>query len=347
MWCSVSSLQPLLVALTTAGNTTQSFCFTEREYVRRILEGQIEADHVLGYISTIDEGDDWRNRWSWIKANPGLGIGGVDITAIEAEADKALASPSALNTFLRYYLNVWVQQSDRWLDMAAWQESGHRKFADEDLLGMECFGALDLALSADLTAWVLLFPLPDGGYAVRCRFWVPSEDLEAREHRERVPFRQWVRDGLVETTAGNVVDYEAVRAAVNEDCEKFKVLQIGYDPWNATPTASKMYSYDGLPMLEMRQGYVTLNSPSKELERLVIQRKLYHSGNPVLMWHADSVSIIEDNNSLIRPVKPKRGTGKKVDGIVATVMALGLAMGAASEEVEQPSVYNKRGMVIL
>jgi len=338
--------QPLVAALTTAGNTTQSFCFTEREYVRRILEGQIEADHVLGYIATIDEDDDWRDRRSWIKANPGLGIGGIDITAIEAEADKALATPSVLNTFLRYYLNVWVQQSDRWLDMTAWQECGEaQRFSDDDLLGMPCYGGIDLALSADLTAWALLFPLPDGGFAVRVRFWVPSEGIVEREHRDRVPYSQWIRDGLIETTAGNVLDYEAVRGAVIEDSEKFDVRQIGYDPWNATTTAAKMESYDGLPMMPVRQGYVTLNAPSKELERLVMQRKLYHSGNPVLMWHADSVSVLEDNNSMIRPVKPKRDSGKKIDGIAATVIALSLAMGGEIEE--QESVYNQRGMVTL
>ena len=47
-----------------------------------------------------------------------------------------------------------------------------------------------------------------------------------------------------------------------------------------------------------------------------------HGGNPVLRWMADCLSIRQDENANIRPVKPDRmKSGKRIDGIVAAIMA--------------------------
>ena len=66
--------EPLLVMITTAGTDRTSVCWEQHAYAERVLAGTVEDDSLFCYIATIDEGDDWRERASWIKANPNFGV---------------------------------------------------------------------------------------------------------------------------------------------------------------------------------------------------------------------------------------------------------------------------------
>ena len=81
-----------------------------------------------------------------------------------------------------------------------------------------------------------------------------------------------------------------------------------------------------------------MTAPTKELERLVLGCELAHGGNPVLRWMASNVAAEEDAAGNLKPSKKR--SSEKIDGIVALIMGLGLAMLA---EVNGPSVYNTRG----
>ncbi|MNV98065.1 Phage Terminase [compost metagenome] len=80
----------------------------------------------------------------------------------------------------------------------------------------------------------------------------------------------------------------------------------------------------------MRQGIPTLGEPTKQFERLVYSGQLDHGGNPVLRWMASNVVVRFDENMNFAPAKKK--SGEKIDGIVAAVMAIGLAFAGAAED---------------
>ena len=65
-----------------------------------------------------------------------------------------------------------------------------------------------------------------------------------------------------------------------------------------------------------------MSSPSKELERLIVDGSLSHDGNPVTRWMASHVSVERDAAGNIKP--SKKTSTERIDGIVATVMALGV-----------------------
>jgi phage terminase large subunit-like protein len=60
----------------------------------------------------------------------------------------------------------------------------------------------------------------------------------------------------------------------------------------------------------------------------VISERLRHGGHPVLRWMADNVSVKQDPAGNLKPDKAK-STGR-IDGIVATIMALGRAIVASN-----------------
>lgn len=332
--------QPIMLAITTAGTDINTVCFENREYARQVLEGIFDDDSFLCYISTIDKGDDWQDPVSWAKANPNLGVS-LNPDYIAEECVKAQNTKSYQNTFRRYMLNEWVQQSERWLDMGAWD--GNADIYDETALaGLPCWGGLDLSTTTDLTAWVMVFAMPDGRYAVLPRFWIPADNMAERERRDRVPYTVWMREGLVEATPGNVVDYDRVSAQMIEDICRFKPREIAFDPYNAAHLCQQIGERRGVTMVEHRQGYLSMSGPSKEFERLVLQGRILHGGNPILRWNADCVSIQSDPAGNIKPVKPQRhATGKRIDGIIATIMAVGRAVANGGGK---RSIYEERGI---
>src|SRR5512139_2470424 len=66
--------QPLMFGITTAGYDRQSLCWTLNEYSKKVLDRVIDDDTFFGLIYTLDEGDDWQDEKTWIKANPNLNV---------------------------------------------------------------------------------------------------------------------------------------------------------------------------------------------------------------------------------------------------------------------------------
>lgn len=331
--------QPLMVMITTAGYDRNSICWEQHEYARKIIDGTISDPTWLARIYAADAEDDWTSPAVWAKANPNYGVS-VREEFLRQQCASALQSPAYQNTFRRLYLNQWTQQENRWIDMAAWDGCGG---ALPDLAGRRCFGGLDLASTTDIAALVLVFAPEAEGEPVALLpfFWIPQDSMIERERRDRVPYSTWVRQGLVEATPGNVIDYAYIRQRINELARRYEIAEVAYDPWNATQLSLQLQD-DGLTMVEMRQGFASMTAPSKELLRLVLAGQIAHGGNPVLRWMADNVTAKSDPAGNVKPDKGK--STNKIDGIVAAIMGLARMTANASDG---RSVYEDRGVLAL
>lgn len=332
---TVARLQPLLVSITTAGYDRNSICWELWEYARQVRDGVIEDPYFLPLIYELGEDEDWEDRENWKRVNPNYGRS-VSPEYLEEAYRRAKEVPAYENTFRNLHLNQWVQQSVRWLPMDKWDACDG---ALPDLDGADCWGGLDLASTQDITAMSLVFHV-DGLVYVKPYFWIPEETADLRARRDRVPYSQWAREGLIRTTPGNTADYDFIRRDINEIGKQYRIRTLAYDRWNARQLATQLDD-DGLPMLEWGQGYASMSSPAKELERLVVDRKLRHGGHKVLRWMAGNVARKEDAAGNIKPDKEK--SGDKIDGIVATVMAL----GAMADVPISQFVYRDRGILTL
>ena len=185
--------------------------------------------------------------------------------------------------------------------MEDWNKCGG-DFNLEELRGKRCYGGLDLASTKDLTAFVLYFP---DDQVVLPFFWTPADSLEKRVSRDNVPYNAWARDGYLYTTEGNVIDYNAVRAKVNELAETYEIAEIGYDPYISAGIVTDLTS-DGLTMVPVRQGMLSLSAPTKELERLVLKGSLQHGSHPILTWCASNVIVESDAADNIKPKQKKK-----------------------------------------
>lgn len=248
---------------------------------------------------------------------PSFGIT-IDAAQFAEDCQEAQESPAKENSFRRYRLNQWTEQEVRWLKMEKWDA------CDDDpgqLEGKHCYAGLDLSSTTDVTALVLVFP-EDERFSVLPFFWIPEEGSRQRERRDGVPYPQWVKQGLIDATPGEVIDYDRIRTRINELGEQYDIREIAIDRWNATQLATQLEG-DGFEIAAFGQGYASMNWPTKKLEEIVLAGKLAHAGNPVLRWMASNVSIETDAADNWKPSKKK-----SVDGIAAMIMALGRATTA-------------------
>jgi len=335
-----SRRQPLMFAITTAGYDRETLCWQQHEYSQKILDGIIKDDSWFGIIYTLDEGDDWENEQVWVKANPNLGVS-KKWDDMRRKAARAREMPSALNAFQRLELSMWTQAETKWISLQHWQACGQAVDA-EGLRGRTCYGGLDLSSNVDVSAFVLVFP-PQGegeGYQALMRFWIPEEAMVERSHRDRVPYDVWVRAGYITATPGNVIDYAWILHQIDEDAQAYDIQELAFDRWGATKIQTELMERGGEDWLvQFGQGYVSMNPPMRELERLILEHKLQHGNNPVLTWMANNLVVRTDPAGNIKPDKEK--STEKIDGVVALVMALDRAL---RHEPPKRSVYEARGL---
>jgi phage terminase large subunit-like protein len=191
---------------------------------------------------------------------------------------------------------------------------------------------------------VLVFK-DDEDYICLPWFWVPEVGATRKEREHGVAYLAWARQGFIRLTGGDVTDYDAVRADINKlvDDNKFGIEQLAVDRLFQGAQLCTQLQGDGMNVVAFGQGFLSMAAPSKSFEELVIAGRLLHGNNPVLDWMAKNVSVKTDPAGNMKPVKPKRHDKVKIDGIVATVMALGLMI--AKEDTT--SVYSDRGVVFV
>jgi phage terminase large subunit-like protein len=314
-----STVNRLFLSISTAGWDRESICFKVWQHARAVRDNHgAEFPYFLPMLYELGEKDDWNDEATWEKCNPNLGVS-IGRDFLREEYAKAKQSPAFENTFRNLYLNQWVEQAIRWLPMDAWDECSEEL---PDLAGEPCWAGLDMSATTDLTALALIFRLPDGRYAVLPHFWIPEDTARAKEQQDRVPYREWAKQGFVTLTPGNQVDHSFVRAKINELNQTYAIQEIAADRWGA-PQIINDLTNDGLTVSAFGQGFASMSGPAKELEKLVLARKLLHGANPVLRWNASNVAVQRDAAENIKPVKDK-STGR-IDGIVALIMGLARA----------------------
>ena len=331
-YAGASRRQPLHLSITTAGFDRNSICWEQHDYAEQVLSGVTQDSAFFAFIAAAGPDEDWTDPAAWRKANPGFGVT-VSEDQFAEDCREAQESPAKENSFRRYRLNQWVESETRWLSLEKWDACDGRI---EDLVGKPCWAGLDLSSTTDLSAFVLVFPMDDR-YAVLPFFWVPEEGARRRERRDRVPYQQWVKDGFIEATSGEVVDYDRIRAKINKLGESYHIRSIAIDRWNATQLASQLAS-DGFEITAFGQGFASMTAPTKRLEQLILARQLAHAGNPVLRWMANNVSLETDAAENWKPSKTR--SRERIDGIVALIMAIS---SATTQPAYPRSIYEDPG----
>jgi phage terminase large subunit-like protein len=320
--------QPVIFAISTAGWDQESVCFRQRELVRQVAEGTVQAPGFLGVVYGAGMDADWTDERVWRAANPSLGET-ASLDFYREQCARAQAMPTEQNSFRTLLLSQWVGQAERFIDMQAWDQCS----AVPDRRGV-AFGGLDLSATTDLTAFTVLAE----GTDVYCWAFLPADGIVERERRDRVPYRVWAEQGSLTLTPGRTVDYDAVKAAVLEAAAVFDLQDVSFDKWNSSQLVRELED-EGIVMWEMRQGFASMSAPCKELLRLVTDGRLRHGADPLLRWCASNVAAKVDPAGNVKLDKER--SAHRIDPIQALAMAVD-GWQRRGGESRRVSVYEAR-----
>lgn len=309
--------QPLLWVITTAGFDNAGICYEVRTMVTRVLDRTVIDDAQFGIIYTIDPGDDWRTEAALKKANPNWGVSVMPAEVMRLQRT-AMELPSSQNNFKTKHLDVWCSASAAWMDSDAWAACEDTGLDLADFEGCPCWIGLDLAAKNDITAKVRLFPYKDG-FAVFAEYYLPKISIEKATNSQ---YSGWEIEGRLTATDGAMTDMKVVEEGLREDLSRFDVQAIGFDPWNALSLSTSLAN-DGAPMVEYRNTVEKFSDPMKRVEAMVQGGKLRHGDDPVMRWMMGNVVAKRDAKDNIFPRKERYEN--KIDGVVALIMAVGLA----------------------
>jgi len=325
--------EPLMVIIGTQSADPNHIMSELVDYALAIKDGTLPDDPTFyGCVyAAPNDCDPWDEK-VWFDCNPALD----DFRSLEEMrifAEQAKKIPAKESVFKNLYLNMRVDAAAKWIGTADFEACVG---AIPDLSGRECYAGLDLSSTQDLSALSLCFvPMEENEpfYTLHYAF-CPENAIKTRSKADRVPYDLWNRQGYIEATPGVVVDYGYILRRIEAIGKQFNLKAILFDRWGATKIIKDLEDM-GLTVLEFGQGFASFTGPSKEMEKLILSRKIIFPDNPALKWCFGNVIVETDPAGNIKPSKKR--SREKIDMVVSSIMALDGALRNQKKEVT-PSI---------
>ena len=335
--------QALIFMITNSGHDKTSVCYDYHEYGRKVADGSIEDDSFFSFICSLDEGEDpFQDESCWKKANPSLGHTFTE-RYLREQVTQARGMPSKESLVRRLNFCQWVDADNPWMSSEVWSNC-EEDFDLDELEGEECYGGLDLSGTRDLTALALFFPKQK---KLLVEFWTPKDTLADRAKTDRAPYDVWVKNGYVNAPPGKAVKYGFVAERVAQLALRFDIKAIAFDQYRIKYLEPELEDADvTVPMIPHGQGYYKAQDSglwmphSIELfEEMLDDGTITIKTNPCLRWNASS-AVTEADQKENRIFAKKRSTGR-IDGVVASAMAIGAAEGDITDEGDIDDFFSR------
>ncbi|QWY83289.1 terminase large subunit protein [Rhizobium phage RHph_X2_25] len=326
-------------------------------FSRWIDDAETSKDpRIVSHIYTAPAECELGDRDAWAAANPALGVF-RSIKDVEDFSLLAQRMPTKEASFRWLFLNQRIDASAPFVSPAVWRACDAP--IDEGFDGLPVFGGLDLSEVSDLTSLVLMAPKDADGstiWHVKPTFWLPGDSLREKAKADRVPYDIWKDKGLLEATPGPTVDYEYVAHHLRGLFDKLDIRKIAFDRWNwrhlkpwlvNVGFTEEQLDGDEAVFEPFGQGYASMSPALRDLESLILNKKIAHGGHPVLTMCMMNATVKADPSGN-RKLDKQKSRGR-IDGAVALAMAAAMAgtyegdnSGTSFWEVLDPSAdYSK------
>lgn len=329
--------QPLLLVIGTQSPRAENVMSELVDYSSRLDSGEIDDPSFHGAVYAVPDDADPFDPANWPLANPALGKFRSERELME-EARRAQRMPTFEPAFRNLYMNQRVDAEPKAINPAEWERCGQPVDLAE-LAGRPCYGGLDLSSTRDLSALSLYFPEDGGALVVTC--WCPKDNLAEREETDRVPYRTWSKQGLIEATPGKAIDKHFIASRLAEAAARFDLRGLAFDRWGMADLKA-ILNREGiaLPLVDWGQGFASMGPAVDAFETAMLSDRLRHGMHPVLRWAAGNLVYEMDPAGLRKPSKNR--SIDRIDPMVASIMAVGLA-----SRDEGPKTYQGAGILWL
>lgn len=336
---SGARLQPLMVAATTAGNDTEGFAGVMHRRMEAVCKepDSEENHHIFVFMrNTPMDADPWDEK-NWPLANMALGDF-LTVEGMRKQAAEAKNNPIEEMAFRQFRLNQWQSSNVRWMNMHLFDQKENvstthrnRKQLFDAFAGYECWFGLDLAARQDLCSMCYLFPAADPTYGVDVvwRHWMPEATVKKLDRLNDGRFtREFVKNGWLTVTDGEVLDFEKFYKDIEEDAQRFIILGGDVDKWSSEPVIQQLRLRMGLGINDIYaydNQFAAMSNGMHRIFDLTREGLFRWHGNPLARFCFDATEAKYklDDPDLIKPVKPDRMTAaKRIDAVPAAIMAM-------------------------
>lgn len=363
----ISRSEPLLLHFSTAGNNPDGYgkeCF---DYGLDVSTGKVENDQLLfcGYFAPPELApEDIRDKPTVIRlgkaANPAWGHT-IDEEEFVNDWQQSKRSVGDTLDFMMYRLNVWQKAVNPWLPPGAWascRASDGDAYSLADLKGLPCIVGFDKSRNRDFSAFVGLFPEWNEAGLSRYRLWpwIVAPKAYIEQHASDAAFLDWVDKGLLIPTPGDVIDVGHLFTLFGQIAKDHEVLALGYDPNRAEEITQlieqgaqgskgeKLSEGFGVPRFPVGTQSGLMCSAIDDFEADVIEGRVLHPGHAVLDWMIGNTQVL-DRGDRTKLDKPKKNSPKKIDGVVAAVIARAVA-GMPEFRPTRPTFYDSHALEV-
>lgn len=332
-----------LIVISTAGNDLNHFYYDLYTKAKRVLSGEDLDTGFFATVFEIPEGQDVEDPSNWKLANPSIGVSFTK-EAFKKDLDAAKVNTADWLSFQRYRLNKWVCGSDEsFLDVLKW-DACKRPVTQDTLAKCPVFLSVDLSQSVDPTSITAVFVLDDKHFHTQSWAFVAEDGVRRREKSNLPRYQQFIADGVMTMTPGDMIDTTAVKAKVLQLTRQYHVIGVVFDQYSAFTLANEI-GQEGVTVWRSPQSFKYMSSPMKELNQAVLEQRISHDGNAWLRWCMQNVRTEQDSYGNIRPHRER--SKDHIDGAVALIMAFGMALQQTSKVVERKSVYDEKPIFML
>ncbi|MGO3732062.1 MAG: terminase large subunit [Vagococcus sp.] len=318
----------LLSVVSTAGLNMNVPMYEEYQFLSDVLEGKEEADRYFIAIWELDDKEEIHNQDLWIKANPIFESEEIKLTMIPAIQDDVELGikQNNLNAVLVKNFNMWQQASENsYIAGEDWEAAKINEVLD--IKGKDVYVGVDLSKTNDLTSLSWIVPLDDERLLVDSHSFIGTKyGLQDKIKRDGIDYIEREKQGECTITSldSGIIDYEEVFEWLVDfiQVNNLNVVAICYDPWNANSLISR-FEKENYPLIEVRQGAMTLNTPTRTFREQLYDKQIIHPANK-LFTHAVNNAILKEDNNGVQINKTKNAN--KIDPIVSLMNAYTQAM---------------------
>lgn len=327
-------IEPLTIIISTASSKLNYPMYSiEYQYVTKLLKEEVAGDEYLALCWEQDNAKEVVDTDMWIKSNPLMELSEQKERLTESKKrllDEGKAKGSISNVLTKEF-NIWVQSSqESYMSEEEWTSAVAPDYIKQtDLTGREIYIGVDLSRVNDLTSisWVIPIREESKFFVDSYSFVANRGGIEAKEKEDKTPYRQYEQAGYctISSSPDGLIDYHDLVNWLTDFIESnnFELKGIFYDPYNAGNVITDLSKFYEKEMIEVRQGLITLNVPTKQFRTDVIKGKTVHSNNPLLN-RAIRNAITKENNDTI--MIDKAMNRNKIDPLDALINAYTQAM---------------------
>lgn len=285
----------------------------------RFLLGESKEKRLLPFLYMIDDIEKWNDINELRKSNPNLGVS-VSIDYLLEEIAIAEGSFSKRSEFIVKYCNLKQNSSLAWLNAQDVNKSICDELDLESFRGSYCVGGIDLSRTTDLSACCIVIEKNKTLY-VFAKFFLPSEKIDEASARDSIPYKEYIRRGLLVPSGDNFIDYHDCFNWFADLVNKYEILplQVGYDRYSAQYLVQDMEAY-GFHMDDVYQGN-NLYPVLMEFEGLLKDGKIKIGNNDLLKIHLLNSALkmdVEQNKGRLIKLNPN----DHIDGMAALIDAM-------------------------